>query len=154
MLSEVMGEGTTGNQKNTMTIKNYEDLIKIKKFEDLFEYLKVPGLVGDFTFGGHRYLNQQLYRSPEWKKVRMETILRDNGCDLAHPDHPIYGKVFIHHIEPITYNDILNRDSKIFDLENLVCVTFETHNALHYGDASLLQKEFMERTKNDTCPWR
>lgn len=154
MLSKVTGEGTMGNQKNTMTIKNYEDLIRIEKFEDRFEYLKVPGRIGDFTFGGHRYLNQRLYRSPEWKKARLEAILRDNGCDLAHPDHPIYGKVFIHHIEPITYNDILNRDSKIFDLENLVCVTFETHNALHYGDASLLQKEFMERTKNDTCPWR
>lgn len=135
-------------------MKMYKELIDIPNFLDRFQYLKVSGRVGDRTFGGSRYLNQQLYRSPEWKRVRRDVILRDNGCDLAHPDHPIDGQVYIHHIEPITVEDIAERRSKVFDADNLVCVSFQTHNAIHYGDESLLPKEYVERRKNDTCPWR
>lgn len=138
----------------TTKTKTYRDLIDISDFTDRFNYLKVSGRVGDRTFGGSRYLNQQLYNSLEWKRVRREVILRDNGCDLAHSDHPIYGQVYIHHIEPITVEDIVKRRSKVFDPDNLVCVSFQTHNAIHYGDDSLLAKEYVERTKNDTCPWR
>ena len=140
-------------QTITMT-KTYQGLLSIQDFVDRFEYLKVPGSIGDPTFGGHRYLNQQLYQSPEWKRVRREVIIRDDGCDLAHPDYPIYGNVLIHHIDPITIDDILHRHPKVFDLDNLVCVSFCTHNAIHYGDSNLLPPVFTERTKNDTCPWR
>lgn len=141
-------------QTKMITNRTYQDLISIKAFQDRFEYLRVKGYVGDSTFGGHRYLNQRLYQSPEWHRVRREVIIRDDGCDLAHPDYPIYGNVLIHHIEPITIDDILHRHPKVFDLDNLVCVSFRTHNAIHYGDSNLLPQEFKERTKNDTCPWR
>ena len=137
-----------------MTTKNYQDLISIESFNDRFAYLQMKGVIGNQTFGGHRYLNQKLYQSLEWKRIRREVIIRDGGCDLAHPDHPIYGQILIHHIEPITIDDVLNRSRKVFDLRNLICVSFDTHNAIHYGDSSLLVPEFVERTKYDTCPWR
>lgn len=149
-----MGEAVTIRKRNTTTIKNYTGLIEIPEFGKRFEYLRLSGQVGDLTFGGHRYLNQKLYQSPEWKRARREVIIRDNGCDLAHPDYPIYGQILIHHIEPIDIDDVLKRHPKIFDPDNLVCVSFKTHNALHYSDASLLPHEFVERKKNDTCPWR
>ena len=139
----------------TMTrIRTYSEVIKIPKFEDRFEYLKMQSYVGEQTFGSHRYLNQNFYRSEEWKRIRRDVIVRDNGCDLADPDRPIFGRVLIHHIEPITIDDILARKACVTDLENLICVSYETHNALHYGNLETLPKGFAERKKNDTCPWR
>lgn len=134
--------------------KSYSELIKIDKFEDRIIYLSLVGLVGDVTFGSHRYLNQILYHSEDWKRTKREIILRDNGCDLAHEDWPINGPIYIHHINPITINDILERRPCVFDLDNLVCTTFRTHNAIHYGTIETLPKSPVERRKNDTCPWR
>lgn len=137
-----------------MKTKRYSELKNIETFEDRFEYLKLKGEVGDQTFGGHRYLNQLLYNSDEWKKVRREVIIRDDGCDLGDSDHEISGSILIHHINPITIDDIVNRSPKVFDLDNLICTSHSTHNAIHYGDESLLKKKPINRTKNDTCPWR
>lgn len=134
--------------------KTYSELIKFEIFEDRFNYLKLIGTVGEITFGGHRTLNQMLYYSPEWKSARRKVILRDNGCDLAHEDYTIHGSVYIHHINPITIDDILERRSCVFDLENLVCVSFRTHQAIHYGTEELLPKGLVVRKKNDTCLWR
>lgn len=136
-------------------IKTYSELITIERFKDRFEYLKIGNDVGKKTFGGHRYLNQYLYNCREWKSIRQKVVIRDWGCDLAHKDHPISGKmVLVHHINPITIEDILNRNPCVFDLENLISTEFNTHNAIHYGDASLLPEKFIERKKDDTCPWR
>lgn len=144
----------TTKKRNITRIRTYTLAIGIPSFEDRFEYLKMDGSVGIQTFGGHRYLNQKLYQSEEWRRVRRDVIVRDNGCDLAHPDHPIYGKILIHHLEPITADDILSRRSCVFDMDNLICISYETHNALHYGNSETLPKPYVERTKNDTCPWR
>lgn len=134
--------------------KSYSILIRFNNFEDRFEYLSLLGLVGDITFGGHRYLNQMLYQSEEWKSTRREVILRDKGCDLAHGDFPINGSIYIHHINPITIDDILERHPCVFDLDNLICTSFKTHNAIHYGRIDELSRGLVERRKNDTCPWR
>lgn len=138
----------------TTTIKTYSEAILIPNFLDRFEYLKLDGIVGVATFGYDRYLNQTLYRSVEWKRFRNEIILRDNGCDLGCEGYEIYGKVLIHHLNPITMEDIIHRDPCIFDPENVICTTLDTHNAIHYGDASLLVTEPIERTRFDTCPWK
>ena len=135
------------------TYKTYSELIKIEKFEDRFEYLSLIGRVGKTTFGGHRYLNQTLYQSDKWKRTRREVILRDNGCDLGHSDYPIAGSIYIHHINPITIDDILSERPCVFDLENLISTAFKTHNAIHYGSNDLLSKVLVNRTKNDTCLW-
>lgn len=129
-------------------------MIKIKEYKDRFDYLRLGGSVGEATFGGHRYLNQILYQTEEWKHARREVILRDNGCDIAHDDYPINGRIYIHHINPITIEDILERRSCVFDLNNLVCTTFKTHNAIHYGSEDLLPNGLTNRKKNDTCLWR
>lgn len=134
--------------------KTYSEMIKNFSFEDRFNYLILSGKVGEVTFGGHRYLNQMLYQSDKWKSTRREVILRDDGCDLAHPDYQINGSVYIHHINPITIDDILQERPCVFDLENLVSVSFRTHNAIHYGNSDLLPKGPVVRTKNDTCLWR
>lgn len=134
--------------------KTYSELIKISEFKGRFNYLNLSGIVGEATFGGHRSLNQILYQTEQWKRTRREAILRDNGCDLAHEDYPIGGSVYIHHINPITIDDILEERPCVFDLENLVCVSFKTHNAIHYGTEDLLSRGPVIRTKNDTCPWR
>lgn len=138
----------------TTEYKTYSDLIKIEKFEDRFNYLSLVGIVGDTTFGGHRYLNQMLYQSEKWKSTRREVIFRDNGTDLAHDEYPIGGSIYIHHINPITIDDILKERPCVFDLENLVCTSFRTHNAIHYGNEELLPKGPVIRKKNDTCLWR
>lgn len=138
----------------TTIYKTYSELIKIEKFEDRFDYLSLVGIVGETTFGGHRYLNQILYQMDKWKSTRREVILRDNGCDLAHPDYSINGSIYIHHINPITIDDILEERPCVFDLNNLICTTFRTHNAIHYGSKDLLQKAPADRKKNDTCLWR
>lgn len=137
-----------------MSIKTYSELITIPTFEERFEYLQLKGSVGKDTFGYDRYLNQVLYRSPEWKRLRNQIIIRDGGCDLACDGYDIYGKVLIHHLNPITVKDVLARSRKVFDPDNLVCVSHNTHNAIHYGDVDLLVTGPIVRTKNDTCPWR
>lgn len=139
---------------STKSIKTYSEAISIPNFRDRFEYLKLGGKVGAATFGYDRYLNQTLYRSTEWKRFRNEIILRDNGCDLGCEDYVIHGKILIHHLNPITPEDIANRSGSIFDPENVICTTLDTHNAIHYGDASLLVTEPIVRTQNDTCPWK
>lgn len=137
-----------------MSIRTYSELITIPTFEERFEYLQLKGSVGKDTFGYDRYLNQVLYRSPEWKRLRNQIIIRDGGCDLACDGYDIYGKVLIHHLNPITVEDVLARSRKVFDPDNLVCVSHSTHNAIHYGDVDLLVAGPIIRTKNDTCPWR
>lgn len=133
--------------------KTYLELCQLPTFEERFEYLKLDGIVGDWTFGSRRYLNQMLYKSAEWKELRDKVIIRDNGCDLGIQDRTIFGKVLIHHINPITIEDVLNRNPIVFDLNNLICVSHMTHQAIHYGDSNLLMKDPIQRTKNDTCPW-
>lgn len=135
-------------------MKTYKELITIDSFEDRLKYLHIPGHVGEATFGGHRQLNQVLYKSDIWNKVRREVIIRDDGYDLAHPDVLIRGNVYVHHIEPITIDDILNRHPKVFDLNNLVSSSFQTHNAIHYGGEMHLLIKPVTRKPYDTCPWR
>lgn len=136
-------------------MRTYSELITIPTFEERFRYLKLEGHVGEETFGFDRYLNQYFYNTPEWKKVRREVILRDNGNDLAFEDRPIGGTVYIHHMNPIRRDDIVHRSDSILDPENLVCVSRTTHNAIHYGDEGLLlQSKPTIRTPNDTCPWK
>lgn len=137
-----------------MSIKTYSELITIPTFEERFEYLQLKGSVGKDTFGYDRHLNQVLYRSPEWKRLRNQIIIRDGGCDLACEGYDINSKVLIHHLNPITVDDVLARSRKVFDPNNLVCVSHNTHNAIHYGDMDLLVTGPIIRTKNDTCPWR
>ena len=136
-------------------IKKYSELIRIPSFEERYQYLKLSGSVGAETFGADRLLNQIFYTSPEWKQLRQKIIVRDNGCDLAHIDRPIRTKIYIHHINPITVEEVMNRDPVLFDEENLVCTTFTTHQAIHYGDQSqLIPSAPLERTPNDQSPWR
>lgn len=137
-----------------MRIKTYSELIALQTFEDRFEYLQLKGIVGQETFGFDRYLNQILYNSKEWKYLRNEIIVRDNGCDLALEGFEIHGRILIHHINPITIDDVIKRREMVFDPENLICVTHNTHNAIHYGDKSLLITGPIERRANDTCPWK
>lgn len=136
--------------------RSYTELKDILGYEDRFRYLRLDGSVGHDTFGYDRYLNQTLYKSPEWRRVRGLVLTRDNGCDLAHEDYPIPNgyRILIHHINPITVNDILDRNPKVFDLNNLIVVTHRTHEAIHYGDESLLPQQLIVRSPNDTCPWR
>lgn len=135
-------------------MKSYSELIRIPSFEERFRYLKINGIVGEETFGCDRYLNQIFYKSEEWKRIRRRVIIRDNGCDLAWEEYEIKGIIIIHHINPITKEDILNRSSKLFDLENLICTSINTHKAIHYGNEEMLPKKIVERTMNDTCPWK
>lgn len=137
-----------------MIIKSYSDLIRIPTFEERFKYLQLSGSVGKETFGFDRYLNQNFYRSVEWKRIRDEVIVRDNGCDLGIADRPIAGKILIHHINPITDKDIVNATNILLNPEYLICVSHMTHNAIHYGNEDLLIKDPVIRTKNDTCPWK
>lgn len=137
-----------------MMSKAYSELITIPTYEDRFRYLQLQGAVGKDTFGYDRYLNQVLYNSQEWKRFRNEIIIRDNGCDLACEGYDIHGRILVHHINPITVDDVVNRNPSVFDPENVICVTHNTHNAIHYGDESLLVTAPVERTRHDTCPWK
>lgn len=134
--------------------KTYSELIRYKTFMERFEYLKLSGQVSEETFGLERHLNQTLYRSPEWKKVRRDILIRDNGCDLGIEGREIFNQPIIHHINPITINDILERNECLFDPENLITVSKMTHNAIHYGDSNLMRMDIQERRPNDTCPWK
>ena len=139
---------------NTTTIRTYSQLKQLQTFEERYDYLKLGGVVGEDTFGFDRYLNQNFYRSREWKRVRDEVIMRDNGCDLGVDGHEIRGKILIHHMNPITSEDIHRVSDYLLNPEYLICVTHRTHNAIHYGDESLIVIAPIERTQNDTCPWR
>lgn len=135
-------------------MRTYSELILLPTFEERYEYLRTGSLVGDITFGGGRWLNQALYMSPEWKQFRTEIILRDQACDLAMPDYEIHGRIIVHHLNPITKEDIINRNYCVFNPENVVCVSHSTHNAIHYGDENQLPQKPIIRRPNDTCPWR
>lgn len=136
-------------------MKTYTELIQLPTFLERFQYLQLRGRVGEDTFGFDRWLNQVFYRSPEWKTARQEVLLRDNAFDLAHPEHPIVGRLLVHHMNPITDKDIVNREDILMNPEYLITVSHQTHNAIHYGDESLLICDTVhERTANDTCPWK
>ena len=134
-------------------LKSYAELRHLQTFEERFEYLKLGGTVGRATFGFERYLNQSLYKSKEWMRVRHQVIVRDNACDLGVGEREINGRVLVHHINPITAEDIEEARECVFDVFNLICTTHATHNAIHYGDASLLVKLPQERIKGDTALW-
>lgn len=135
-------------------MKTYREMSRLKTFEERYEYLRLNGAVGEDTFGFDRFINQRFYKSPEWRQVRDIVIIRDNGCDLGHPDHPIFGRVIIHHLNPIRKEDFDNDPEYLLNPDYLVCVSHDTHNAIHYGDKSLLQEEWKPREPNDTCPWK
>ena len=136
-------------------MRTYSELVTLLTFEERFEYLKLDGQVGEDTFGFDRYLNQRFYRSEEWKQVRREVIVRDNGCDLAIPDREIFGRIIVHHMNPISVSDIDGNEKYILDPEFLITTFKLTHDAIHFGDESLLiATEPVVRTRDDTCPWR
>lgn len=136
-------------------IRTYSKLITLPTFEERFEYLRLDGVVGEETFGFDRYLNQEFYqRSQEWKRIRDFVIIRDQGCDLGIEGREIYGKILVHHMNPISKEDILNRSDFLLNPEYLICTLKSTHDAIHYGDENLLMKGPVVRRANDTCPWR
>lgn len=138
-----------------MIIRTYSELIRLPTFEERYNYLKLDSEIGIETFGFERYLNQRFYRSKEWKALRDEIIVRDHGCDLGIVGYEIYDKIYIHHINPITADDIRNNTEYLMNPEFLISTTHDTHNAIHYGNSDLLNVNVLvERTKNDTCPWR
>ena len=137
-----------------MTKKCYTELSKLTTFNERFNYLKLDGIVGEETFGYDRILNQLLYKSKKWRKVRDEVLIRDNGGDLGLENYPINGRAIIHHMNPITVEDVLNDKPEIFDPEYLITVSNSTHNAIHFSNENNLQKDPIERTQNDTCLWR
>lgn len=139
-----------------MTTKSYSHLLTLPTFEERFRYLKLDGDIGKETFGFDRYLNQVFYSTLEWKNFRRDMIVRDMGCDLGIPDREIQGIIILHHINPISMADIRQRNLDILlNPENVICVSHKTHNAIHYGDESILTpSSLVERKPNDTCPWR
>lgn len=137
-----------------MTIRTYSELITLPTFEERFKYLKLNGKVGEETFGFDRYLNQIFYKSYTWLKVRDSVIIRDCGCDLGISGREIYGKILVHHMNPIEDKDLINKNDIILDQEYLICTTKNTHDAIHYGDTDLLFTDPIIRSKNDTCPWK
>ena len=137
-----------------MSIKTYSELIQYPTFEDRFKYLQLKGRVGEDTFGFDRYINQRFYRSKEWQRIRDQVILRDKGCDLGIYGRELYERIIIHHMNPISVEDIRDATDYLLDPEYLVCASHLTHNAIHYADESILVAGPIERRKNDTCPWR
>ena len=136
-------------------IRTYSELSKLKTFRERYEYLKLDGTVGEETFGFDRYINQMFYKSEEWKRIRNYVITRDNGCDLGMPDRKIVDSVIlVHHMNPITKEDIINKNEILLDPEYLITTIKSTHDAIHYGDESLLAEDLVIRSKNDTCPWK
>lgn len=136
-----------------MMIKKYSDLQSLYSFADRFEYLMLPGIVGDSTFGFDRYINQKFYSSREWKEIRNYVILRDEGCDLGVPGYEINDGIIIHHINPMVSDDIVHGESWILDPEYLITTTKETHNAIHYGNMSVIKQKYVERFPGDTKLW-
>ena len=137
-----------------MQIKCYSELRALSTFEERYNYLRLRGKVGQETFGFDRIFNQMFYNSREWKSVRDEVIIRDNGCDLGVEGYEIHGRIIIHHMNPISIKDISDATEFLLNPEYLICVSHNTHNAIHYGDSSLLPGGIFERRPNDTCPWR
>lgn len=138
----------------TMIIRTYSELILLPTFEERFEYLRLNGRVGTDTFGFDRIFNQMFYQSKEWKTIRDAIIVRDYGCDLGLEGYEIYGKIIIHHLNPISLKDIENVTDYLLNPEYLITTAHSTHNAIHYGDKNLIPKAPIERRKNDTCPWK
>lgn len=136
-----------------MKTKSYHEMLEIESFEERYEYLRMFGHVGEDTFGFNRYMNQAFYTSSAWRSIRSQVIVRDGGLNLAHKDHPICGRVHIHHINPVTVEMFENDSPLLFDLDNLVCVDEQTHRAIHYGDRSLLQQDYVPRYPGDTKLW-
>ena len=134
-------------------IRTYSEMVRYSQFEDRYNYLRLRGAVGVSTFGFDRYINQQFYTSREWRHVRHQVIIRDNGCDLGVPGHDVFGAIFIHHMNPMTVEDIEHGNEDILDPEFLITVTHRTHNAIHYGDERLLPQPFVERKAGDTKLW-
>jgi len=134
-------------------IKTYKEVSRLKTFEERFEYLKLGGSVGAATFGFDRYLNQVLYHSKDWRRIRDQIIIRDEGCDLAIEGRDIYSGIIVHHLNPITMENIERGDDCVYDPINLICVSHSTHNAIHYGDASILIQLSKVRLKGDTMLW-
>ena len=137
-----------------MTMRTFTELSKLKTFEERFRYLELKGSVGSDTFGFDRYMNQKFYTSNEWQRIKREVIIRDNGCDLGVDGYTIFGRVIVHHMNPIAPEDILKRTDLLLNPEFLICVSHTTHNAIHYGSEDLLPKGPINRKPNDTCPWR
>lgn len=135
-------------------LRTYSELSRLQTFRERFEYLRLDGIVGVETFGFDRYLNQVFYNSDEWKTVRKTVIIRDNGCDLGMYGYDIHGKIIVHHMNPFSIDDVLHRKEELLDPEFLISTVLNTHNAIHYGDESLLPSAPIVRTRNDTCPWR
>lgn len=135
-------------------IRSYSEMLQYPSFMERFRYLMLNGQVGDMTFGGRRYLNQAFYSSPEWKRTRRRVIIRDNGCDLGVEGYEIHGPIYVHHLNPITMDDIEDRSPKLFDMDNLICVSYLTHEAITYGSEDILPKDPVVRRPNDTCPWK
>lgn len=135
-------------------LRTYSELSRLQTFRERFEYLRLDGVVGVETFGFDRYLNQVFYNSDEWKAVRKTVIIRDNGCDLGMDGYDIHGKIIVHHMNPFSIDDVLHRKEELLDPEFLISTVLNTHNAIHYGDESLLPSAPIVRTRNDTCPWR
>lgn len=132
----------------------YSDLLRLPTFIDRFHYLRIKGTVGDSTFGFDRYLNQQFYHSYEWGCIRDQVIARDNGCDLGIADRPISGRIYVHHMNPISIDDVYKASDWLLNPEYLICTSFETHTAIHYGSEDLLYLDPIERRPNDMCPWK
>lgn len=135
-------------------IRHYSELQQLETFEERFDYLCLNGIVGDSTFGFDRYLNQLLYTSKRWRRTRDDIIIRDNGCDLGIADYEIQGTIYVHHMNPITIQDIKLERDELFDPRFLICVSFNTHQAITFGNKALLPKLPVDRKPNDTCPWR
>lgn len=135
-------------------IRRYSELIRLKTFKERFEYLRIGGLVGESVFSFERYLNQALYTSQKWRLLRNKILVRDNGLDLGVPGHEIFGKIIVHHMNPLTREQFHEPDESMFDPEFLICVSEMTHRAIHYGDINLLNRGPAERRPNDTCPWK
>lgn len=135
-------------------LRTYSEMIKLPTFETRFEYLNLKGNVGEETFGFDRWLNQNFYKSQEWRSIRDFVIIRDGGCDMAMEGYEIFGKIYVHHMNPITQSDLIHSTDFLMNPEYLVCVSHSTHNAIHYGDISLLITEPVERKPGDTCPWK
>lgn len=142
------------NKCEDFFVRTYSELIALPTFEERYRYLKLSASVGKDTFGFERYLNQRFYQTTEWKRIRNYIISRDMGRDLGVEGHEIYGPVYIHHLNPLRSHDIIERTEYLTNPEFLICTSFETHNAIHYGDENQIRKAPIERTKNDTCPWR
>lgn len=133
--------------------RSYSELSRLRTLEERFEYLSLSGTVGEATFGFERYLNQEFYRSYAWKQARDVVIMRDEGCDLGIRENPIHDRVIIHHIQPLTQRMVLEGSSLLLDPENLITTSHRTHNAIHYGDSSLLPQPFVDRRQGDTQSW-